>query len=128
MKRYAINLPLFILTQIGWWTSAFLSYKQISTGNFCPELFNISTAYLSLAIFTLIFISFFLKKLASQLLFYLPAWLGLFMAYWFSCLQFTDQTPFIMHCPQFFNLPTCYLSLGLLVVMLIVKIISDKRH
>ncbi|MFH1412744.1 MAG: hypothetical protein ABIG10_01815 [bacterium] len=121
MKRLQINMPIFIIAQIGWWTALFLSYNQFKIGKFCAPLFAIPTCYIILILFTLIIISIFVKNLANKLLFYIPALIGLLIAFWFSAQQATDPTPFIMHCPQLWGFPLCYASLAVFSILLILK-------
>lgn len=126
-KHYQINMPIFIIAQLGFWTSICLSYKQIMTGKFCPPLFNIPACYFSLLFFILIIVSLFLKEKLSNYFFYIPAFLGLAMATWFSTLQIFDTTPFIQHCPQFYNIPLCYASFFVFLALIILYRFTNKK-
>lgn len=120
MKRYSIDLPIFVVSQLGWWQSIFLIYEQNTAGKFCQPLWGLPVCYPEFVLYTSIWASQFVsnKKLAAWLLL-LPAGLGLIMEAWYSLLQLTDPTPFIMHSAQFYGLPLSYVNLGFFTLLLL---------
>ena len=106
MHKIIKNL-IRIISIIGIITSGFLIYKDISMQGYCPKLMSIPACYLALVWFLLVLLSYFAKKLVwKEILFNFGAWPGLFMAIWFSIVNYNgwDQ------CPKFFNVPFCHIS------------------
>ena len=115
-EKTALRISLFIFTLIGIVFSIYLVISEICNPGLCPLLFNIPACYLVLASFILVLISLFINITPVRfLVFYLGALSGLGIAIWFSTGQITGAK----ECPDLFNIPLCFGS-GILFILLIV--------
>jgi len=121
MKKYkektALRILLIIFTLTGIIFSAYLVVSEIYSPGFCPKIFYIPACYLVIASFLLVLISLFINRIPARLtIFYTGALSGLGIAIWFSVGQITE----VRECPGLFNIPLCFGS-GILFVIIIVS-------
>ncbi len=121
MKKYkgktALRILLIIFTLTGIIFSVYLVVSEIYNPGFCPKIFNIPACYLVIASFLLVLISLFINRIPARLtIFYTGALSGLGIAIWFSVGQITG----VRECPDLFNIPLCFGS-GILFVIIIVS-------
>ena len=116
-----MNLDLkqyFLFTSfIGLIFSVYLVGMDLIHSDFCPKILGIPACYLVLLAFILVIISNFFKIFLNNLIFYLGWLIGFILALWFSFNQIVR----IDNCPLFFEIPMCYLSLILFVIILFIK-------
>ena len=115
-EKIASRILLFIFTLTGLVFSIYLVVSEVYNPGFCPLLFNMPACYLVLASFILVLISLFINTTAVRfLVFYIGAFSGLGIAIWFSIGQITGTK----ECPDLFNIPLCFGS-GILFILIIV--------
>jgi hypothetical protein len=113
LKQYFL-----IIGFIGLIFSLYLVTLELIISNFCPKIFGIPACYLVLLAFIFVILSEFFKIFLNNLFFYLGWLIGFILALWFSFCQIVR----IDNCPLFFEIPMCYLSLIIFVIILFIKI------
>lgn len=114
-EKTVLRILLIIFTLIGIIFSVYLVVSEIYNPGFCPKIFNIPACYLVIASFGLVLISLFINGAPVRLtVFYTGALSGLGIAIWFSIGQITG----VRECPGLFNIPLCFGS-GILFVIII---------
>jgi hypothetical protein len=115
-ENKALKVLVFICTLTGIVFSIYLVVSEIYNPGFCPLLFNTPACYIVLASFVLVLISLFINISAVRLLvFYIGALSGLGIAIWFSVGQISG----LRQCPDLLNIPLCFGS-GILFVLIII--------
>ena len=116
----SIDLKQYLLftSFIGVIFSIYLVGMDLIYSGFCPKIFGIPACYLVLLAFILVIISNFFKIFLNYLFFYLGWSIGFILALWFSFNQIFR----IDNCPIFFEIPMCYLSLTIFIIILFIKI------
>ena len=123
-EKIVSRIILFICTITGIVFSAYLVVNEIYSPGFCPVIFYIPACYLIIASFILVLISLFINKVQARLaIFYIGAILGLGIAIWFSIGQIMGTK----ECPSLLNIPLCYGSAVLFVIIIISGSIETKR-
>jgi hypothetical protein len=123
-EKKVSRILLFILTLTGMVFSVYLVFNEIYGPGFCPEIFNIPACYLVITSFILVFISLFLKKApVGLIIFYLGALSGLGIAIWFS----SGQILRVRDCPDLFNIPLCFGSALLFILIIIFGNIGTRK-
>ncbi len=116
-EKTALRISLIIFTLIGIIFSVYLVVSEIYNPGFCPKIFNMPACYLVITSFVLVLISLFINRTPGRLIvFYTGALSGLGIAIWFSIGQITGAR----ECPDLFNVPLCFGS-GVLFVIIIVS-------
>lgn len=116
-----MNLDLkqyFLFTSfIGLFFSLYLVVSEIFNSGICPKIFGIPACYIVLLAFILVIISNFFKIFLNYLIFYMGWFIGFILALWFSFSQIVH----IDNCPLLFEIPMCYLSLIIFIIILFIK-------
>ena len=116
-EKTVLRILLIVFTLIGIIFSIYLVVSEIYNPGFCPRIFNIPACYLVITSFGLVLISLFINRIPARLaVFYIGALSGLGIAIWFS----TGQIIGVRECPVLFNIPLCFGS-GILFVIIIVS-------
>ena len=129
MKKYkekiALRVLLIIFTLLGIIFSVYLVVSETYNPGFCPKIFNVPACYLVIASFGLVLISLFINRTPARMtVFYIGALSGLGIAIWFSIGQIIG----IRECPGLFNIPLCFGSGVLFVIIIISGSIEIKKQ
>lgn len=123
-RNPAIRVILYIISGLGALFSAYLVIMESYNPGFCPLVIGIPACYPVLVSYILVFISIFLEKRAARcIIFYVGTLAGLSIAVWFSLGQIMGTR----QCPVLLNIPLCYASLVLLVIILILGSLEAWR-
>jgi len=120
MKKYkekkVFGILLFVCALLGIAFSVYLVVNEIFSPGYCPEIFNIPACYMVIVSFLLVLISLFINKISARMtVFYIGAISGLGIAIWFSIGQIIGSK----ECPDLFNIPLCFGSAVLFVIIII---------
>lgn len=124
-KKFTILfISIFILSSGGLLFSLGLIITDFLLEGYCPLLFDIPACYIVFLCFLLVFISLFVKKHIRNFLILPGAGIGLTIAIRFSVAHFLQ----ISSCPVLLNIPLCYLSLFVFIIITILFYIYDKKE
>lgn len=124
-KKNNLNLIMIIFAGLGMLTSVYLVIHEVQLPGFCPHFLYLPACYIVLGAYSLILLSFLLKGVyVSRGLFFIGWLLGAVTGVYFSINQILGykECPIIFHVP----IPLCYVSLGVFLLIMILKTISDK--
>lgn len=110
--------PVLILSVVGVIFSIYLVITDIQTNGYCPKVTFIPACYLVMIAFVLIILSEFLRELPRDIIFYIGWLIGLPLAVWFSYNQLSG----LENCPRLFGVPMCFLSFGVFLILIFLKI------
>jgi hypothetical protein len=111
------NLAKWI-SGLGVFMALWLIWKDLQTGNACPHFpfISVPACYFVLGFFLLVFVSRFVKNEKMRFaLATLGGVAGLTTAVWFSINQIIG----LQHCPRLFNIPLCFISFVVFLLLLI---------
>jgi hypothetical protein len=123
LMKKNFNKHIFSLSLIGVISSIYLIILDNLIINYCPKLFFISACYIVFATFLLILIAELFDFLINRFLFIIGCIIGIILAIWFSINEIINSNI----CPRVFEIPMCYLSLCIFLMIFLLKI-KDTYH
>ena len=112
------NKYIFFLSIIGIIFSFYLIFLDYLTSDYCPKIYFIPACYLVFISFALITISDFIHSTFQIFIFYIGSFFGIILAVWFSFNEIVKTEI----CPKLFEIPMCYLSLCIFLIIILLKV------
>ena len=126
MNNKIINKLIFIISGLALIASILLVAYDIWQKDICPLLFGLPACYIVLGLFIIMFIStlVFHKKIISNILFFLGIIPNIVITVWFSYNRIVGNA----ECPEFLDIPLCYVNFIVLIMLLILKIVELQKN
>ena len=116
IKKY--NKCILFFSVLGFIFSIYLIILDIINIDYCPKIFFIPACYIVIISFILILISDLFNFLIKKLLFIVGFNIGFIISIWFSYNEIMNSNI----CPRLFDIPMCYLSLCIFLIIITLKI------
>jgi len=111
-NKYILGLSI-----MGLIFSFYLIFLDYLISDYCPKIYFIPACYIVLISFALITISEFFRSKIQNFIFYIGSFFGISLAVWFSINEIVKTEI----CPKLFEIPMCYLSFCIFLVILLFK-------
>jgi hypothetical protein len=123
-RNPALRIILYLISGLGAIFAAYLVIMESYNPGYCPQVVDIPACYPVLVCYILVFLSLFIyKRIARYIIFYIGTLIGLAIAVWFSLGQVLGTRI----CPALFNIPLCYASLVLFIIILVLGAIEVRK-